>query len=430
MLSRRHLLGAGSLLAALSVPLFVNGCDGGPDALCCNEFKAGGTIDAKISGSAQGQVLAQATADFTATAAAVVDDVTTACRNIAQDLDAPANDQTAAESKSVPREKMAAWCDLAVRMVTNVKAGATITATFQAPKCEASVSAKANCQAKCDVSGKCDIKANPPKCEGGKLEVSCSGKCTAEGSASVKCTGGCSAECKGECTATGGVECSGTCSGSCEATGGVQCDGECQGTCEGTQSGGKCQGTCKGTCKVTAPGAACQGKCTGTCSVTPPGVKCTGTCKGECTGSCEAQANAKVQCDGKCEGEFEPIKCTGGELKGGCQVDAKCDANCDASVKAKAECTPPEVKIAISGSTNAEKIIATLEANLPLIFGVQARAKAIANVGGTISGNLSAVGDIKAACIPLMVGSAADAAQDVATTTQATAAVAGTVSTN
>ncbi|MBL8613317.1 MAG: hypothetical protein JNL38_38615 [Myxococcales bacterium] len=61
---------------------------------------------------------------------------------------------------------------------------------------------------------------------------------------------------------------------------------------------------------------------------------------------------------------------------------------------------------------------------------MQARAKAIANVGGTISGNLSAVGDIKAACIPLMVGSAADAAQDVATTTQATAAVAGTVSTN
>ncbi|MBL8613333.1 MAG: hypothetical protein JNL38_38695, partial [Myxococcales bacterium] len=164
MLSKRF-YGAAAFLAAAAMPLVVNGCSS-DNPLCCTEFKAGGTIDAKISGSAQGQVLAQATADFTATAAAAVDDVTTACRNIAQDLEAPKDKQDAAQSAATPRDKMKAWCALAVAQIGTFKAGATITATFQAPKCEASVSAKANCQAKCDVSGKCDIKANPPKCEG------------------------------------------------------------------------------------------------------------------------------------------------------------------------------------------------------------------------------------------------------------------------
>ena len=38
--------------------------------------------------------------------------------------------------------------------------------------------------------------------------------------------------------------------------------------------------------------------------------------------------------DAGCDGDFEPLKCEGGELKGGCSVDAKCEANCDASVSA------------------------------------------------------------------------------------------------
>lgn len=427
MLSKRF-YGAAAFLAAAAIPMVVNGCSSdASNPLCCNEFKAGGTIDARISGSAQGQVLAQATADFTGAVSGAVDDVTTACRNIAQDLEAPQADQEAAESKGTPKDRMQAWCDLALRLI-KPNANVTIKASFDAPKCEASVTAKANCQAKCTGQAKCDLQANPPKCEGGKLEVSCSGKCTAEASATVKCTGSCSADCKGECSATGGVQCAGSCSGSCEATGGVQCDGECQGTCEGTQTGGKCQGTCKGTCKVTAPGAACQGTCKGTCSVTPPGVKCSGTCSGQCSGSCEASAGAKVQCDGKCDGTFEPIKCTGGELKGGCTADVKCDANCDASVKAKAECTPPKVSVTVTGATNVDKIVATLEANLPLIVTVaKARASAISNVGGQIQGNIQGAADIKPACIPLMLSSATTAAEDMAATITVTANITTTV---
>jgi hypothetical protein len=399
------------------------------DDLCCKEFTAGGTIDAKISGTAQGQVLAQATADFTGAAASAVDDLLVACRNIALDLDVAPADRDAAESKGTPREKMKAWCDLAVKLI-KPSAQVTITATFDPPKCQASVQAKASCQAKCSVDGKCDVSAHPPKCEGGKLEVSCEGKCTAEGSApSVKCEGSCDATCQGSCTATGGIQCSGTCSGSCEATGGVQCQGKCQGTCSvATDSQGNCNGECKGTCSVTAPGASCQGTCKGSCSVTPPGVKCSGSCTGQCTGSCTATpGTAKVQCDGHCDGKIEPIKCTGGELKGGCEVDAKCDANCDASVKAKAECTPPQVRVSVTGTTNADKIIATLEANLPKVLVVaKARGAAIGNLSGTITANLSGAADIKPACIPLMAESAKSAGEDVTVSVQAATSVTST----
>ena len=409
MLTKRFLTSLGCFLAAAAVPVVVNGCTSslGED-LCCTEFKSGGTIDAKISGSAQGQVLAQATADFTGVAAGAVDDVLTACRNIAQDLDAPAAEQTTAEGKATPREKMAAWCDLAVRVLTNVKGSASITATFEAPKCEASISAKANCQAKCSVDGKCDIKANPPKCEGGKLEVACKGECSVTATQpKITCEGKCEASCTGSCSASATAP-------------SVTCKGKCNGTCKGAAQGGTGTG-------IQADGS-CDGQCEGSCELKGGAdVKCEGSCKGECTGSCKAEGGVSAKCSGECKADFEPIKCTGGELKGGCTVDAKCDANCDASVKAKAECSPPKVAIKVSGGTNADKIIATLEANLPLIIGVKERAKVIGNLGGTISGNLSAAGDIKVACIPLMVDSVKNAADDIAATGSATASFSGSV---
>ncbi|MDB4993753.1 MAG: Tryptophan synthase alpha chain, partial [Myxococcaceae bacterium] len=248
------------IAAALTIPVFTNGCSSTADALCCNEFKVGATINADIGGSVQSQVAVQAVADFGGIASAAVDDVTTACRNIAQDLDAPKADQDAAEGKTDKRERLNAWCSLAVKTIGTFKAAANIsvTVTFAAPKCEASVSAKANCQAKCDVSGKCDIKANPPKCTGGTLSVACKGGCTGEAGASVSCEGSCTGGCTGSCTAEGGVECTGKCEGTCSASG-----------AGGTGTGIQADGSCKGTCK-------------GTCSVTPPGVKCTGSCNGKC----------------------------------------------------------------------------------------------------------------------------------------------------
>ncbi len=413
MLYRRLTSSALLLSTALAAPFLVNGC-GAEDALCCTEFKAGATISGSIGGSAQAQVAVQAVADFAGIANASIIDLATACQSMSEDLDAPKDKRDAIETEAkaasaddAPKIRMQKYCQLAIDTIASVKAtaGITIKIDVQPPKCEISASAKANCQAKCDVSGKCDIKANPPKCTGGKLEVSCEGSCKAEvEGGSVSCEGSCDAACEGSCTAQGGVQCSGKCEGTCEGSGGA-------GT-SGVDAQGNCQGTCKGTCSATAPGVTCQGGC-----------------KGSCKGTCKASApTAKVKCDGKCEGNFEPLKCEGGKLEGGCQVDAKCDANCDASIQAKAECTPPAIRIDIQGAASGDaaieavtKLKATFEANMGVVFAFKSRLEGMASLVGTISGNAGAVADIKAVCIPQVIAAGVKAVGDV----QASAEVTG-----
>lgn len=408
MLSKRF-VGA-ALMGAVVIPVSLQGCsEDGSNPLCCNEFKVGATVTADIGGSAQSKVAVQAVADFAGIASASIDDITTACRSIAQDLDAPQADRDAAEANTDRQAKMKAYCSLAVKAIGTVKAsaGGTLTVKAQAPKCQASVSAKANCQAQCSGGAKCDLKANPPKCTGGKLEVSCKGGCTAEAGASVKCEGKCEANCEGSCTATAG---------------GVQCKGKCEGTCKGQAQGGTGAG-------IQADGT-CDGTCEGTCEVTAPGVQCNGSCNGQCTGSCKAEAGASVKCDGKCDGDFEPLKCEGGKLEGGCQVEAKCDANCDASVSAKAECTPPSVVVAFSGAADiqaAGKLQATLEANLGVILAFKSRLEGMVAVTGQFSANVGAVTDIKAACIPPVIAAVGTALADVKASAEATASIAGSV---
>lgn len=405
MFSKR-LYGA-ALMTAIVLPLGLQGC-GEDNPLCCTEFQVGANIDANIGGSIESQVAVQAVADFAGIASAIIDDLTTSCRSMAQDLDAPKADQEAAEANEDRQAKMEAWCSAAVKAIGSVKAtaGGSITIKAEAPKCEASISAKANCQAKCSVDGKCDIKANPPKCTGGKLQVSCQGSCEAEGGASVSCEGSCNATCEGSCTATGGVQCTG------------KCEGTCKGAAEGgTGTGIKADGTCDGTCE-------------GTCEVVAPGVECKGSCNGSCTGKCEAKAGVSVKCDGKCDGEFEPISCEGGKLEGGCQVSAECDANCDASVSAKAECTPPSVSIELSGTANVEaaaKLQATLKANFGAILALEARLKGMATFAGTLSANASGLADIKVACLPLVGKAALTAAADVGASVKATGSLVASV---
>lgn len=399
MLSKRF-YGA-ALMGAIVVTSGLEGCSS-DSPLCCNEFKVGANIDAKIGGNAQSQVAVQAVADFAGIAGAAVDDLTTACRSMAQDLDAAKTDVDAAEANTDKTAKMQAYCALAVKAIGTIKAkaGGTLTISAKAPQCSASISAKANCQAKCSVDGKCDVKANPPKCTGGSLEVSCKGECTAKAGATLKCEGSCSATCKGSCTVKGdaSVKCNGKCNGTCKAAAG--------GSGNGLDAQGNCTGECSGTCEVTAPEA-----------------KCEGSCQGECGGSCTGSAEASVKCDGECKADYEPLKCEGGKLEGGCQVDAKCDGNCDASVSAKAECTPPEIVIAFSGTadiTAAGKLEATFKANLGVVLAFKSRLEAMGKLTATLTGNVSAVTDIKAACIPAVVAAAGDAAGQVTATAKAT----------
>jgi len=393
------------LATVLALPILAN-CSAVEDAqgaVCCTEYKAGGTVSASIGGGAQAQVAVQAVSDFSGIAAAAIDDITTACRNIATDLDGDKTKANAAEQMADKKDKMKAWCELAVASIGTFKAtaGGTLALVVNPPMCNVSVSAKANCQAKCSGSASCDVKANPPVCTGGKLEISCKGGCTGEAGASVKCEGGCSGSCTGSCTAMGGVQCAGTCEGACEGN---------------TQNGaatGKCEGMCKGTCSATAPS-----------------VKCEGSCQGSCDAKCEAKAGATIKCDGKCDGDFEPLKCEGGKLEGGCKADVKCDGNCDASVSAKAECTPPSISVQFTGEADvnaAGRIQATFEANLPLIFAFKARLEGMAKLTATITGNADVVVDIKAACIPAVIASAVAAGEDVTASVSVTTSLVGAV---
>jgi len=407
-------LKSGILVAtALAIPVLTNGCsskdnplDPNSSPLCCSEFKVGGTITADIGGSASSQVAVQAVADIAGIATAAIDDLTTACRGIAIDLDTPQADQDAAEGTADKNGKMKAWCNAAVKAIGTAKAGGSISINAKPPACEASVSAKLDCQAKCSGSAKCDFKANPPTCTGGKLTVSCKGACTAKAGASLSCTGSCSGNCTGSCKAEGGVECTGKCEGECSASG-----------AGGTGTGIQADGTCKGTCK-------------GTCSATAPSVKCEGSCSGSCDATCQGSATASVKCDGDCVGDIEPISCSGGKLEGGCTVDAKCDANCNGSVQAKATCTPPSFEVTITGQADANivaKVVGTLKANFGVILALQSRFSLVASATASLKDNVGAVADIKLACIPPLVAAAGQAIVDIKDAGDQTVALAGTI---
>ena len=111
-----------AVVAVLALPL-TQGCGSsipGQSALCCSEFKVGGTITADIGGSAQSQVAVQAIADFSGIATAMIDDLGTACKGIAQDLDAPKADQAAAEAITDKRDRMNKWCTVAVAAIGTI----------------------------------------------------------------------------------------------------------------------------------------------------------------------------------------------------------------------------------------------------------------------------------------------------------------------
>jgi hypothetical protein len=402
---------AGLSTAAIAMPLFVQGC--AADELCCTDFKVGADmskVDFGVDASIKGQftVVAQTSGDLSAAAGDMLTEVGNACRAIAIDLGATAEEQTPIEAKS-SRDAVGDWCTLAANKLKARLGSVSLTIVAEAPKCEASFKAEASCQGSCSVDGKCDVEANPPKCEGGTLEVSCSGRCDVSAQApTISCTGSCTGTCEGSCTAQGGVQCNG------------QCDGTCEGNTSAGQAAGKCEGTCKGTCKATAPG-----------------VQCSGRCEGKCNAACDVQpGQASVQCDGQCSAKATPISCRGGTLKASCQVDAKCEANCRASAEARASCTPGQ--LTIGGNTQGlDDVIATLKANLPkLLTAIKVRGEAVvkgtANLTGSgqVTFDPGKLGVKGTACVVAIAGAIAEAAQNSTVSVQAGAKVTGALNVN
>jgi hypothetical protein len=331
--------------------------------------------------------------------------VAEACANLAKDLGA---DEAALKPKEDgPGKKAEAACDVAVKLIGEVKAKAKakITVDVKPPKCEASMNAAMDCAAKCDAT----VKPGSAKvtCEGGeisgKCDAKCEGKCTVEGSAS--CDGSCSGECKGECSA--------------EISG--KCDGTCDGTCDGKNTKGKCTGQCQGKCKGKAE------------------AQCSGSCKGSCSASCEmtAKGECKGECSGKCTAEFKEPKCSG-EVKPP-QMSADCKAKCDGEISAKAECKPAKIFVKIEGAADfeaANKLKAAFEKNLPTLLkismgmkgkleGVEASAKAgLEEVAGTVKG--AGVGALKvASCFASSLDAQAKASVSLKVSVKASASASG-----
>ena len=425
MLSKRF-YGA-ALMAAVTLPAVLAGCGDDPlnpaGGLCCTDFKVGADLsgaDFGVDASIKGQfnAFAQASADLSGAASGALDGVTGACKGLAQVGGANAN----AEEPADPSARVKFWCDLAVAKIqasfqASGGAKAALQLNVKPAECKASFKAEANCQASCSVDASCDVKAKPPTCEGGKLEVSCEGSCEAEAGASMACEGSCTGTCEGACTAEGGVS--------------VDCEGKCEGTCE---AGGSAGGD-----GIQADGS-CKGKCNGTCtaSATAPKVECKGQCKGSCSAKCEAKAGASVKCDGKCSGTAQPLSCKGGELKAQCQADANCSGNCKASASAKAECTPPQVDIKFaasaqgSASGEAALMVEAIRLYLPEILLVfQARGQAFIDLSGKVVASGSATLDpgklgVKGtACLAAIVPVLAQAGTNVKAAVEASGKVAG-----
>ncbi len=353
--------------------------------------------DASIKG--QLDAFANATGDMSAVAGTALADVTSACMNISTDLGADPND--AGANGLTGTALLNFWCGKAASSVTaSVQAAGSVSLTVVPPVCQASVTATANCDASCDVSGSCSASASPPTCEGGTLEVSCSGSCSGSATASIDCDATCTGACDASCTASGGVQCQGKCDGSCSVA---------------TDAAGNCAGTCKGTCSATAPGVACNG-----------------SCSGKCSGNCTAAAGAKVTCSGGCQGTSTPVSCKGGTLKASCNVDANCSANCNASAQAKASCSPPSVTLVANGTVSAsfDALSATLQKNLPaLLTVILAQGKTFAaNLSASVQGgaSITASGKLDAGstiCVADMVAAATAASQNFAAVLQASVSV-------
>jgi hypothetical protein len=290
-----------------------------------------------------------------------------ACRAIASDLgEMPA---AAADPTKPTDNEVTTTCNMASAAIkAEIMASGEIAVTIEGGRCTVNAQAQFDCEAKCDVKGECQPGSVEVRCTPGELSVSCMGSCaamaTCQGSAEV------AANCQGTCSGT----CTGMCSGKCSGT----CMGTCMGTCNGMNSTGMCAGTCEGTCM----GGECQGSCE---------ANCTGKCTGECklTGSADFDCGAMARCKGECKGTATAPQCEGEVRPPSCMLDADCQAGCEGQASFNATCTPPKVKIIGSGDAT---LTTTLEANLPKILDVAAKAEVAATAAVDVAGAAVDVG--------------------------------------
>lgn len=218
------------------------------------------------------------------------------------------------------------------------------------------------------------------------------------------------------CTASAEAhaDCSGQCSGSVDP-------GAIVARCEPAKLSGECQGTCGGSCEGT-----CNGDCQGECAARDAGGRCAGLCKGTCHGQC------KGSCHVSCQGSWKAPRCEGSVT--GPSADVKCNASCKAHAELTAECTQPKVNVVASASTGEmAKLVATLEANLPVLIRAEMAygkriagdIQALVQIGADLPGVLGQAGTHALACVAASASAVVHAQASISVSVQASASVSG-----
>ncbi|MEP7121117.1 MAG: hypothetical protein ABJE95_09415 [Byssovorax sp.] len=210
------------------------------------------------------------------------------------------------------------------------------------------------------------------------------------------------------------ADCSGVCSGHVDPGSVVaNCDpGKLSGTCEGT-----CGGSCDGVC---------NGDCAGECAARDAKGQCAGQCKGTCHGKCNAS------CHAKCEGTWKAPRCDAQVT--GPSADVKCNASCKAHAEITAECTSPKINVVASASVgDMAKLVATLEANLPILIRAElgygkriaGDIQTLVQVGGELPSIIGQAGAHAAACVAASASAVVHAQASLSVSVQASASVSG-----
>jgi hypothetical protein len=397
----------------------------------CDEFNGGASSVASLSVDANTKAFLTASLDLVAVSTSIENDVFTACSGIATDLGAT----DTWTSKTSMDDKVNAACDQASATIQGIltagaQAQVTCSLAISGGQCTVDANVEAMCTANCSGAVNCMPPDVTVACEPGELSVQCSGMCmagaTCEGTVTapvVNCQGTCDADCSGECdgTATVKADCQGTCSGNCFGT--------CNGTATGAGGMANCAGTCMGQCDA---------KCT---LASMAKVHCSGSCKGSCTGNCKVDGGAmvmcgaNVSCKGGCMGTATAPKCEGKLTPPSCMADANCAASCQSHAEVTAMCTKPTASLdclgTVSGVTNLDKLVATLQKNMPLLanaFQTQGplAVKAAGQVKDTGTAVVSSVGSLSGkaiACATTAASASAKASVSVNVSVSASASV-------
>jgi hypothetical protein len=209
------------------------------------------------------------------------------------------------------------------------------------------------------------------------------------------------------------------CSGSCSAQ---VSPGEIVARCEPGRLSGTCQGRCVGHCD-----GQCQGDCAGQCSARDASGRCAGACSGDCSGSCGGT------CHARCEGSWQAPRCEGSVQ--GPSADAECNASCHAHASFTASCTPARVDVQTQGVDIAQRLAATLRANLPQLLHaeialgkrVMGDARVLGQVGAQLPRVVGQAGAQALACIGAAADASVRASARIDVSVRASASVSGSV---